>query len=189
LRWPSNLVLFEVDDAAVFDAKEPVLRRRRAKPACDRRVVRADLAGAWAPKLEAAGYDSRRPAAFVIGGLQFFDAATVERLFRALSELACAGSWLGAALVSVDTIESPFMQPFLEKHAALGLPPWRFGVRDSEAFLAEHGWRAECTVLGAPDARYGRWRYGYVPRTVPDRGIPRTYLALARRAPSTEKAR
>jgi methyltransferase (TIGR00027 family) len=191
LRWPSNLVFFELDDAAVFDHKELVLRRRRAKPTCDRRVVRANFASAaWSAKLLAAGFDRRRPAAFLIPThLVYFDAATVERVFRGLSEIACAESWLGVDFFSVDTIESPFMQPFQEKLGALGYPAWRFGVRHPEAFLAEHGWRAECTVLGAPDASYGRWRYGYTPRTVPDRGIPRNYLAVAHRMPDREEAR
>ena len=85
--------------------------------------------------------------------------------------------------------QSPFLQPLREKLVALGFPPWRFGVRHPEAFLAEHGWRAQCTVLGAPDASYGRWRYGYTPRTVPDRGIPRNYLALARKTADEENAR
>ena len=190
LRWPSSLAFFEVDDRRVFDHKEPVLRRKRAKPTCDRRIVRANLASnVWSAKLLAAGFDSRRAAAFLLPGLVHFDAATVQRVFRALNEIACAGSWLGVHFFSVDTIELPFMQPLQEKLVALGFPRWRFGVRDPEAFLAEHGWRAQCTVLGAPDASYGRWRYGYTPRTVPDRGIPRNYLAVARRMANAETAR
>jgi len=190
LRWPSGLTLFEIDDARVFDHKEAVLRRRRAKPTCDRRVVRANLAsGAWAAKLLAAGFDSSRPAAFLIAGLVHFDSATVQRVFRALDEIACVGSWLGVHFFSLDTIESPFMQPLQEKLVALGFPRWRFGVRHPETFLAEQGWRAQCTVLGAPDASYGRWRYGYTARTVPDRGIPRNYLAVARRMADEESSR
>jgi methyltransferase (TIGR00027 family) len=190
LRWPSSLTLFEMDDARVFDHKEAVLRRRRAKPTCDRRVVRANLvSGAWAAKLLAAGFNSSRPAAFLIAGLVHFDAATVQRVFRSLNEIACAGSWLGVHFFSVDTIESPFMQPLQEKLVALGFPRWRFGVRHPENFLAEQGWHAQCTVLGAPDASYGRWRYGYTPRTVPDRGIPRNYLAVARRMADEESSR
>jgi len=188
LRWPAKLVLFEVDDAAVFDLKEPVLRRRRAKPACDRRIVRANLANAWTSKLLAAGFDPCRPAAFMIPWLAHFDAATVERVFRELGEVACAGSWLGTGFVGLDTIESPFMMPLLDKLAALGYPDWKFGVRDPESFLAKRGWDAECVVLGAPEASYGRWRYGYIPRTVPDRAIPRHYLAVARRVPSKRNA-
>ena len=188
LRWPAKLVLFEVDDAALFDLKEPVLRRRRAQPACDRRIVRANLANAWTSKLLAAGFDARRPAAFLIPWLAHFDATTVERVFRELGEVACGGSWLGTHLVGLDTIESPFMKPLFDKLAALGYPDWKFGVRDPESFLAERGWDAECVVLGAPEASYGRWRYGYIPRTVPDRAIPRHYLAVARRVPSQGNA-
>ena len=191
LRWPSSLAFFEVDDPRVFDHKERVLRRKRAKPTCDRRIVRANLAGSvWSAKLLAAGFDSRRAAAFLIATrLVHFDAATVQRAFRALGEIACEGSWLGVDFFGVDTIESPFMQPLQEKLATLGFPRWRFGVRHPETFLAEHGWRAQCTVLGAPDASYGRWRYGYTPRTVPDRAIPRNYLAVARRMADEENAR
>ena len=190
LRWPKKLVFFEVDDGAVFDLKEPVLRRRRANPACDRRVVRAELASAWASKLVAAGFDRGRPAAFLIPmRLVCLDPAAVERVFHELSEVACAGSWLGVDLAGLDTIESVFMKPLRDKLAAVGHPTWRFGVRDPERFLSERGWSADCVALGAPEARYGRWRYGYIPRTVPDRAIPRHYLAVARRLPDQGNAR
>ena len=187
LRWPAKLVLFEVDDAAVFEHKEPVLRRQRAKPACDRRIVRANFpAGSWTSKLLAAGFDARRPAAFLVPGLVHRDPATVEQVFRDLDDLACSGSWLGADLAGLDTIHSVFMKPLLDKLAALGYPEWKFGVRDPEAFLAERGWQAACAVLGDPAAAsYGRWRYGYIPRTVPDRAIPRHYLAVARKTPGS----
>lgn len=190
LRWPAKLAFFEIDDGAVFEHKEAVLRRCGAKPACDRRVVCAGLASAWRKSLIAAGFDTRRPAAFLIEmRLVSLDAAAVERVFRELREVACAGSWLGVDFAGLDTIESPFMKPLIDKLTGLGYPRWRFGVRDPEAFLAEHGWSAECTVLGAPDARYGRWRYGYIPRTVPDRAIPRHYLAVARRMPGDGDSR
>jgi methyltransferase (TIGR00027 family) len=187
LRWPAKLALFEVDDAAVFEHKEPVLRRRRAQALCDRRVVRATLASAaWSAKLRAAGFDAHRPAAFLVPGLAVLDATTVDRVFRELGELARAGSWLGADLAGLDTITSVFMKPLFEKLTAFGYPEWKFGVRDPESFLAERGWDAQCAVLGSPEASYGRWRYGYLPRTVPDRAIPRHYLAVAHRVPGRE---
>jgi methyltransferase (TIGR00027 family) len=179
----AKLAYFEVDDGAVFELKERVLRRRRAKPFCDRRIVRASLASSWKEKLLSAGFDPLRPAAFLLPRLVYLDPATVERFFRDLRKIACAGSWLGAGFVSADTIASPFMKPFLEKLTVLGYPEWRFGVRDPEAFLAAHGWDAECVVAGDPEVSYGRWRYGYIPRTVPDRAIPRAYFAVACRPP------
>ncbi len=191
LGWPSSLVCFEVDDGAVLEHKEAVLRRRRAKPTCERRMVRAHVtSAAWTSKLLAAGFDPLRPAAFLIlQRLVHFEPTTVERIFRELRTIACTGSWLGVDLVSSDTLESPFIQPVREKFAALGYPVGRFGVRHPETFLAAHGWDAECAVPGSPEASYGRWRYGYVPRTVPDRGIPRQYLAVARRTQTKGNAR
>jgi methyltransferase (TIGR00027 family) len=190
LRWPAKLVFFEVDAAAIFEHKEAVLCRLRAKPGCDRRIVRADVASSWSSKLLAGGFDPRRPAAFLlVGRLVYLDAAAVERILRALRGVACAGSWLGVDLAGLDTIESVFMKPLMDRLTALGYPAWRFGVREPEAFLAERGWSAECVVLGAPEARYDRWRYGYIPRTVPDRAIPRHYLAVARRTAENGSAR
>jgi methyltransferase (TIGR00027 family) len=178
LAWPTGLVLFEVEHDAVLQRKESVLRTLGAKAACERRVVRADISAPWQRKLLAAGFATDRPAAILIpSGLVHLEPSTVTRLFRALRQIACAGSWIGVPLFGADTIDSPFMKPLLDKHATLGWPPWKFGVRDPEAFLAEHGWNAECDVLGSPGSSYGRWRYGYVPRTKPDRGIPRIYLA------------
>jgi methyltransferase (TIGR00027 family) len=180
LDWPDGVVLFEVEREAVLERKEAVLRELQAQPGCERRIVRSALRGSWRRALLAAGFAADRPSAILVSGeLVCLDSAAVARLFRELRQVACAGSWIGTLLVGSDTIDSPFMKPFFEKRAELGWPPWRFGVRDPEAFLAEHGWEAECDVAGAPEVSYGRWRYGYIPRTNPDRGIPRIYLARA----------
>jgi methyltransferase (TIGR00027 family) len=180
LDWPDGVVVFEVERKAVVERKEAVLRELRAQPGCERRVVRSTLRGSWRRALLAAGFAADRPSAILISGeLVCLDLAEVARFFRELRQIACAGSWVGLLLVGIDTIDSPFMKPFLEKRAELGWPPWRFGVRDPEAFLSEHGWDAKCDVAGAPEVSYGRWRYGYIPRTYPDRAIPRVYLAQA----------
>ena len=47
LDWPAGLVLYEIDRDDVLDHKEAVLTRLNAQPACDRRIVRADLSGQW----------------------------------------------------------------------------------------------------------------------------------------------
>jgi methyltransferase (TIGR00027 family) len=189
LAWPEGVVLFEVEHPAVVERKEVVLRELDAKAGCERRIVPADLSARWQRKLLAAGLATDRPAAILIpAGLVHLEPSAVTRIFRELRQIACAGSWLGVPLVGADTIYSVFMKPLLEKQAALGWPPWKFGVRDPEAFLGEHGWDAECDVLGSPASSYGRWRYGYIPRTNPDRGIPRIYLAQGRMRAATEEA-
>lgn len=189
LDWPDGVVLFEVEREAVVARKEAVLRRLQAQPRCERRVVRSTLRGPWRRALSAAGFAASRPSAILVSGeLVCLDSAAVARLFGEIRRIACAGSWIGMLLVGIDTIDSPFMKPFLEKRAELGWPPWRFGVRDPEAFLAEHGWTAECEVAGAPEVSYGRWRYGYIPRTNPDRGVPRVYLAQATMSARAEES-
>jgi methyltransferase (TIGR00027 family) len=180
LDWPDGVVLFEVEREPIVERKEAVLRKLQAQPTCERRVVRSTLRGSWRRALLAAGFAADRPSAILISGeLICLDSAAVARLFRELRQTACAGSWVGMLLVGIDTIDSVFMKPFFDKRAELGWPAWRFGVRDPEAFLAEHGWEGACDVAGAPEVSYGRWRYGYIPRTNPDRGVPRVYLAQA----------
>jgi hypothetical protein len=95
---------------------------------------------------------------------------------RELTALAADGSWIGFAHVTSETLRSDFMQPYLRKLEAAGLAPWRFGVDDPEAWLSTYGWNARSVVAGAPDASYGRWPYGYVPRGTP--AIPRGFFTI-----------
>jgi O-methyltransferase involved in polyketide biosynthesis len=80
--------------------------------------------------------------------VQFLDAMTVAHVFRALHGVASRGSWIGVDLLSASTVASPFMAAQLEKVAELGWPRWEFAVDDPEAFLADHGWRAERVLVG-----------------------------------------
>lgn len=183
LSWPQGVVVFEVECGAIADRKEAVLREQHAQPRCARRIVRSALGGRWRRGLLAAGFVADRPVAILLSaGLVCLDSLAAARVFHELEQIACAGSWIGVPLFGADTIDSPFMKPLLDKLAAFGWPSWKFGVRNPEAFLAEHGWDAKCDVAGAPEASYGRWRYGYIPRTNPDRGAPRLYLAQGTRS-------
>jgi methyltransferase (TIGR00027 family) len=175
LDWPTDVVLFEVDRDEVFDRKEAVLRTMKARPACHRRVVRADLSRSWTAALLKAGFDPNRKAAFLLEGvLAFLDEVVVAHVFQGLGSIASLGSWIGLDVLSAETLASPFMTPWLRKQEELGRPPSRFGLDDPEAFLAAHGWQGTSVVAGAPEANFGRWPYGYLPRTAP--GIPRIFL-------------
>jgi len=63
LPWAAATTVFELDRPVVLAEKERTLDAAGAAPACDRRVVRADLAADWAAELLAAGLDRARPAA------------------------------------------------------------------------------------------------------------------------------
>lgn len=182
LSWPRGMVCFEVDRDEVFDHKESVLARLGARPTCDRRVVRADLAGDWVPALRQAGFDPAAPTAFLVEGLlAYLDEAAVNRLFGAIGALASGSSWIGFDVIGTQVMTSPFMTSFLKFLEELGCP-FRFGVDDPAEFLARHGWQGNIAIPGEPTASFDRWPYPVVARAHPS--IPRNYLIEARRSPA-----
>jgi methyltransferase (TIGR00027 family) len=185
LDWPSGISLFEIDAGEVFARKECVLHAVDARPRCERRIVKTDPTRSFAASLIKAGFDPSHPAAFLVErSLVYFDANDVSRLFRRLTRLAAPGSWLGCEFTSAATLTSPFMKPLFDRLARLGRPPWIFGIEDPEAWLDAYGWMGSSVVPGSPDANYGRWPYGYIPRGIP--GVPRAFLSVARLRLRTE---
>jgi methyltransferase (TIGR00027 family) len=180
LAWPGGVRVFEVDRDEVFTPKEAALSRMGAMPACERRVVRQDLAQPWVSALVDAGFDPTRKAAFLAEGLLYYlDEAAAMSLFDALRGISAPGSWLGVDAMNPEVLTSPFMATYLKKLAELGCP-WKFGIPDPEAFLASKGWQSDVVFPGEPEANYGRWILPVVPRTIP--GMPRTFLIRATRA-------
>jgi methyltransferase (TIGR00027 family) len=181
LNWPAGMTVYEIDRDDVFDHKEEVLGRLAARPTCERRIVRADLAKPWVQHLLDAGFDPGRPAAFLAEGLlMYLDERAVLDLFTGLQSLASDGSWIGMDVVNPEMLTSVYTAGYMKKLAELGCP-WTFGVTDPGLFLARYGWRAEVLTPGDPQANYGRWPFPVAPRTMP--GIPRTFLVSARRGP------
>jgi methyltransferase (TIGR00027 family) len=174
LEWPANVQLFEVDTAEVFAHKEQVLHRLGAQPLCHRHLIVTRSLGSLKRVLRRTDFDSTQKTAFLLERLQYLPKEGADRVLRDVTALASDGSWIGLSLVSDATLRSEFMRPFLQKLEAVGLPPWRFGVDEPEEWLATCGWRAGAIVLGTPDASYGRWPYGYIPREKP--GVPRAFL-------------
>jgi methyltransferase (TIGR00027 family) len=180
LNWPAGMTVYEIDRDDVFDGKEETLGRLNARPTCDRRIVRADFAKPWIPRLLDAGFDPARPTAILAEGLlMYLDERAALDLFAGLKSLACAGSWIGMDLVNREMLTSVYTAGYMKKLAELGCP-WTFGVSDPEAFLASYGWQSESTTPGEPRANYGRWPFPVAPRSMP--GLPRTFLTTARRA-------
>ena len=179
LEWPARMTVYEIDRDDVFDRKEDVLGRVNARPTCDRRIVRADLAKPWVQQLLDAGFDPTRPTAILAEGLlMYLDESAALDLFTQVKGLACEGSWIGMDLVNSEMLTSPYTAGYLKKLAELGCP-WAFGVSDPVAFLAQYGWRGEWVSPGDPEANYGRWSFPVLPRDMP--GLPRTFLVTARR--------
>ena len=179
IPWPSGVRVFEVDRDEIFNHKEPVLARAGASPACDRRVVRADLAHPWLDTLVAAGFERRKPAAFLVEGLlMYLEESEALQLMTWLREAAAPGSWMAMDINNPEVLTSPYMTRYMSALREAG-SPWKFGVEDPESFLAGYGWNATVVMPGDPEASYGRWPFPTAPRAMP--GIPRTFFVTAAR--------
>jgi methyltransferase (TIGR00027 family) len=177
LAWPPSVTVFEVDRGDIFEHKESVLEKVRARAACVRKIVASTSRRACTAALVKSGFDPQKPSAMLIGDLLYRDAAAAEGLLRDITAISTKGGWIGFALPSEQTLRSAFMTPFLKKLEAIGLPSWQFGVDDPDAWLATYGWAATSAVVGAPEANYGRWPLAYVPRAMP--AVPRFFFTQA----------
>lgn len=181
LPWPAGTILYEIDRPEVLDEKEELLAAAGADPACERRVVAADLAGDWATALTTAGFDPAAPSVWLAEGLfVYLDAETVGALLDEMAALAAPGSRVGADITGESLLTSPYMRDYLAALAAGGMA-WRFGSDDPEGLFAAHGWRTDRVVQpGEPGADFRPLPWPTTPRTVP--GLPRSYFAVATRA-------
>jgi methyltransferase (TIGR00027 family) len=156
LDWPGDLRLFELDLPEVLDFKQRVLDQRHAVPRCRRTTVAADLRGDWPVRLVAAGFQPRRPAAWLAEGLLvYLTAAEVTELFDAVGRLSAPGSqfafeqFAGAEALRAKLDRIPSMRGV----ATL----WKGGLGAGTAdWLASHGWRVRTVDRDPLAATWGR---------------------------------
>jgi methyltransferase (TIGR00027 family) len=177
LLLPERLRLYEVDQAAVMEDKERTLAGLGARPRCRRAGVAADLAGAWAPALLAAGFDPGSRTAWLAEGLLFYlSEDAVRALLREAARLSAGGGLLAADVFGTGVRAQPAMASHLAWRERAGLPP-PFATDDPAGLLAACGWRlARITGPGAPDASFGRLPIASRPAAP---GPDRTHLVTA----------
>ncbi len=179
LPWPAGTTLYEVEREQVLAVKEPILRAGMAVPRCDRRLVPIDLADAWESALAAAGFHPDQPALFLVEGIvPYLTADQAESLMQRVGLLAAPESKLGADMIGSSFLESAWTAALRARLEELGIG-WHFGTDEPERWLAPFGWATTATLLGEPDANWGRWPYPVLPRSVP--GFPKSYLVRATR--------
>jgi methyltransferase (TIGR00027 family) len=179
LAWPEGTQLYEIDQPAVLQHKDEVLRAAGAVAACTRHAVRQDLAGPWADGLRAAGFDPGRPSLWLAEGLLFYLADDDgARLLDEVTRLAAPGSRLGFDAINTETFRSPYTRPWVEMQAQLGAP-WIGTMDDPVGALAARGWQATLSQAGAVEAHHGRWPFPTIPVTMP--GLPHHWFVSARR--------
>lgn len=179
LAWPAGTTVYEIDHPDLFELKEQILEREGAVASCRRVIVPSDLREDWKTRLVDSGFRKDERSAWLVEGLLYYLAEeTVLDFLGKASDLAKAGSGLGADMASASTLTSSWMQPSLKQMEKNGFP-WKFGSDDPEGLLSQYGWDVRARQLGEEGANFGRWTARVYPRS--ETAFPRTFLINARK--------
>lgn len=100
LAWPSDMVVYEIDQPQVVEFKRSTLAEFGAKPTADLRAISIDLRDDWPPALRSAGFDPTAPSAWIAEGLfGYLPPEAQDRLLDAVTDLSAPGSRLGSEAV------------------------------------------------------------------------------------------
>jgi len=100
LDWPSETVVYEIDQPQVIEFKTTTLADLGAKPTATRRTVPIDLRADWPAALQAAGLDPGAPTAWVAEGLLIYlPSEAQDRLFDNITALSAPGSAIATEYV------------------------------------------------------------------------------------------
>ena len=93
LNWPAGTAVFEIDQPKVLAYKSATLEAHGAVPNATRHTVAVDLRDNWPAALIDAGFDPRRPTAWLAEGLlPYLPADAQDRLFEMVTALSAPGS-------------------------------------------------------------------------------------------------
>lgn len=145
LPWPRGTTVFELDLPGLVEFKEDVLWGEHVLPSCERVVVACDLREDWAASLLCAGFDPKRPTAWLLEGLlMFLTPAAGERIMHVVGSLSAKGSTLAIEHVNRAFRELPQMKAVQQRFDTMDAG-WRSDVEDPVAWLGGHGWHAAVT--------------------------------------------
>ncbi len=158
LPTPEALHVFELDMPELFAFKEPVLSRVDARPRCTRVVVPTDLREDWATPLQAHGFDSAIPTAWVDEGvLGYLTRSQAREVATVITDLSASGSRFAAPKVKVDESQPQYRAL---KRLAFGAEADQRNLRglghDVDQWLEEHGWRTTFRAWDDLVAPFGR---------------------------------
>ena len=106
LMWPSESVVYEVDQPAVLAYKSTTLNEHGVSAAVDRREVAIDLRQDWAAALRGAGFDPLLPTAWIAEGLlMYLPSAAQDQLLTEIGSMSAAGSRLAVETAPVHSDE------------------------------------------------------------------------------------
>jgi methyltransferase (TIGR00027 family) len=100
LPWPPDTVVYEIDQPRVIEFKTATLAGIAAEPTATRRTVPIDLRADWPTALNAAGFDTATPTAWLAEGLLIYlPPEAQDRLFDNITALSAPGSTIATEFV------------------------------------------------------------------------------------------
>lgn len=179
LNWPEQTRLFELDQPAVLEYKEQILRSAGGQPSCERQAIGVDLTLPWQEALIKSGFDPAQPSVWLLEGFLFYlPGEAIMPLLQAVTNLAASGSWLGFDIINRMVLTSPLTRKWVEMQANSGAP-WIGTLDEPVEMLTGYGWTATLTQAGAADAHYGRWPFPVIPTTMPN--MPHNWYVTAQK--------
>jgi len=179
LRWPEGTRLFELDQPAVLNYKEEMLRSLGTQPACERYAIQKDLTESWQEALVDSGFAIQQRSGWLLEGFLFYlSNERIRQILDVVSRLAAAGSWLGCDVINSPTLTSPLTKNWVELQAREGAP-WIGTLDEPEEYLASLGWRARLTQAGQADAHHERWVLPVIPTKMPN--MPHNWFITAQK--------
>jgi methyltransferase (TIGR00027 family) len=100
LPWPSGTVVYEIDQPQVLEFKTKTLDELGAHPSATWHAVTTDLRADWLTPLQAAGFDSSVPTAWLAEGLlMYLKPEAQDRLLDNITALSPPGSMVATEFV------------------------------------------------------------------------------------------
>ncbi|WP_328351700.1 class I SAM-dependent methyltransferase [Mycobacterium sp. NBC_00419] len=100
LPWPTDSVVYEIDQPQVIKFKAGVLADLGAEPIAELRSVSIDLREDWPTALRAAGFDASAPTAWLAEGLLIYlPPEAQDKLFDTITALSAPGSAIATEYV------------------------------------------------------------------------------------------
>jgi methyltransferase (TIGR00027 family) len=161
--------VYEIDQPQVVRYKTATLDSAGAAPTATRRTVPVDLRDDWSAALTAAGFDPKRPTAWLAEGLlPYLPAEAQDRLFEMLTELSAPDSQVAVEAFSLGLADNERRRTarrarFDRMRERLGLDinvetlTYQESDRaDAAEWLTEHGWQVRAVSNADEMARLGR---------------------------------
>jgi len=186
LSWPTDTVIYEIDQPKVLEFKSGILQSHGAVPTARRCPVAVDLRDDWPAALTVAGFDRSQPTAWLAEGLlPYLPSDVQDRLFELFTALSAPDSQVAIEVFGMNSRCNT--QRWLRMRERLGLDvnvealtyhePDRL---DAAEWLTDHGWQAHSVDNRDEMARLGR----PIPEDLADEAFRSTLLRARLGGPS-----